>query len=169
MTVLTPHYTRAGTKLVGLLRPALAGLETGVAGGLLVLGWWALGSLAARQPAWTIPERLGAHFFYHGVVFRNELVMAVVAGVALQIAGAGTLGALFGLAVRASWSLQRVVILGLVTGLCWHCAAYEVLMRTAYAIPPRRTVLAGHLLLGLWLGTYRRFLEPLQSGPRARP
>ena len=159
---------KASTKLVGLTCRALAGLETGVAGGILVLGWWALASLAARQPVWTIPERLGAHFFYHGVVFRNELVMAVVAGVALQIASTGTLGALFGLAVRASWSLQRVVLLGLGTGLCWHYAGYEVLMRTAYAIPPRRAMLAGHLLFGLWLGMYRRFLEPLKNGQRAR-
>jgi hypothetical protein len=158
----------ARTKLVGLMCSALAGLETGVAGGILVLGWWALGSLAARQPVWTIPERLGAHFFYHGVVYRNELVMAVVAGTALEIASTGTLGALFGLAVRGSWSLQRVVLLGLGTGLCWHYASYEVLMRTAYAMPPRRAMLAGHLLLGLWLGMYRRFLEPLQGGQRAR-
>lgn len=158
----------AGTKHLGLMCRALAGLETGVAGGILVLGWWALSSLAARQPLWTIPERLSAHFFYHGVVFRNELAMAVVAGVALQIASTGTLGTLFGLAVRGSWSLRHVVLLGLGAGLCWHCAGYEVLMRTAYAIPPRRTMLAGHLLFGLSLGMYRRFLEPLQSGLRSR-
>jgi hypothetical protein len=36
-------------------------------------------------------------------------------------------------------------------------------------MPPRRAMLAGHLLFGLWLGMYRRFLEPLQSGQRARP
>jgi hypothetical protein len=159
---------RARTKLLGLMYPALAGLETGVVGGTLVLGWWALSSLAARQPVWTIPERLGAHFFYHGVVFRNELVMAVVAGVALQVASAGTLGSMFGLAVRGSWSLQRVVLLGLGIGLFWHYAGYEVFMRTAYAIPPRRTMLAGHLLFGLCLGMYRHFLQPLQSGQQAR-
>jgi hypothetical protein len=158
----------ARAKLLGIMCPALAGLEAGVTGGILALGWWTLGSLAARQPFWTIPERLGAHFFYHGVVFRNELVMAVVAGVALQIASTGTLGALFGLAVRGSWSLQRVVLLGLGTGLCWHYAGYEFLMRSAYPFPPRRTMLAGHLLFGLSLGMYRRFLEPLQSGHRAR-
>ena len=94
--------------------------------------------------------------------------MAVVAGVALQIASTGTLGALFGVAVRSWWGLQRVVLLGLGTGLCWHYAGYEVLMRTAYALPPRRIMLAGHLLFGLSLGMYRRFLEPLQSGQRAR-
>jgi hypothetical protein len=132
------------------------------------MGWWALSSLAARQPVWTIPERLGAQFFYHGVVFRNELVGGVVAGLALQIASSGMLGALFGLAMRGSWSLQRVVLLGLGTGLCWHYAVYEVLMRTAYAMPPRRTMLAGHLLFGLALGMYRRFLEPLQSGLQVR-
>lgn len=156
------------TQPLGRLCAALAGLETGVLGGILVLGWWALASLAAGQPAWTIPERLGAHFFYHGMVSRNQLVMAVVAGMALQIAGTGTLGALFGLAVRGPWSLQRVVVLGLATGLCWHYAGYEVLMRSACAIPPRRTMLAGHLLFGLWLGLYRRFLEPLLGGQRAR-
>jgi hypothetical protein len=157
----------ARTKRRGLVYCALAGLETGVLGGVLVLGWWAFSALAAGQPVWAIPARLGA-CFCRGVVSRNELA---VAGVALQISSAGTIGALFGLAVRGSWSLQRVVLFGLATGLGWHYAGYEVLLRTvgltAYSVPPRRTMLMGHLLFGLSLGMYRRFLGSLQTGPRA--
>jgi hypothetical protein len=157
------------TKLRELACSALAGLQAGVVGGLLVLGWWALSALVSGQPVWTIPERLGA-LLYRGFVPRDELAVAAAAGVALQIASAGTIGVLFGLAMRSAWSFERAALLGLLTGLCWHYAGYEVLLRTArlaaYTIPPRRVMLVGHLLFGLSLGLYRRYLNSLQTGRR---
>jgi len=50
----------APPRLGGLPVAALAGLETGVLGGLALLGWYALSSLAAGQAAWDIPASLGA-------------------------------------------------------------------------------------------------------------
>jgi hypothetical protein len=148
---------------------ALAGLEAGVVGGLVALGWWVLSALVSGQSVWTVPARLGA-LLYRGFAASDELAAAVAAGIALQIASAGAVGVLFGLAMRGGWNSQRVTLLGLLTGAGWHYAGYEVLMRTAqlavYAAPPRRVMLVGNLLFGLALGMYRRYLVALQTGRR---
>ena len=148
----------------------LAGLETGVLGGICVLLYHALGSLIAGQTAWSVAARLAAAAFGRGV-YRDGLTVAVLAGVALEVFSAGLVGVVFGLAVRRPWALQRVVLLGPILALSWYYLAYEILLRRfgpgPYVIAPRRSQVLAHLLFGLFLGLYPRFRRSL--GRQIRP
>jgi hypothetical protein len=146
---------------------ALAGLETGVLGGLALLGWYALSSLVAGQAAWDVPASLGAACC--GTAFRSwPLGFEVAVGASLHIAGAGVAGALFGLAARGVTSLRRHCLLGMLFGLAWFYVLDEIFLRTAgagaYPFFFRRPVIAGYALFGLFLALHPRFLRRIQAG-----
>ncbi len=145
---------------------ALAGLETGVLGGLALLGWYALSSLAVGQPAWDVPASLGAACC--GTSFRSRpLGFEVAAGASMHIFGAGVVGALFGLVARGVTSLRRRCLLGMLFGLAWYYVLDRILLRSAgagaYPFLFRRPVLAGYVLFGLFLALYPRFLRRIQA------
>jgi len=146
---------------------ALAGLETGMLGGLCLLLWQALGSMLAGREAWGGSVGLVTAAFGRGV-YRDGPVAAASAGVALQLAGGGLVGILFGLTLRAAWASRRVVLLGLVYGLGWYYLAYEVLLRQVglgpYSAAPRQSLMVSHLVFGLVLASYPRFLHSLRQG-----
>ena len=146
---------------------ALAGLEAGILGGLCLLLWQALGSLLAGQDVWSGPVRLVTAAFGRRV-YRDGLVTAASAGVALQLVGGGLVGVLFGLTLRAAWASRRVVLLGLVYGLGWYYLAYEVLLRRLgsgpYSFAPRQSLMLAHLVFGLVLASCPRFLHSLHHG-----
>ena len=149
---------------------ALAGLETGVLGGLALLAWLALGSLFAGHPAWWGLADLGTAAFGRGLS-RGGFALAGVVGAALQIFGAGLVGILFGLAMRTGWALRRVVLLGILFGLGWYYLGYVTLLRRfglgAHAFTHRRWLLVAHLLFGLILATYPRFVASLEANSQA--
>jgi hypothetical protein len=144
----------------------LAGLETGVLGGVCVILYYALGSLLAGQTVWSVPARLAAAAFDRGV-YRDGLSGAVMAGVSLEVFSAGLIGVVFALAVRPPWALERVALLGPAVGLSWYYLAYEILLRRfgpgPYPIAPRQSQVLAHLLFGLFLGLYPRFRRSLSQ------
>jgi hypothetical protein len=144
---------------------ALAGLETGVLGGVALLGWYALSSLAAGQAAWDVPARLGAACC--AAAFGPErLGFEVAAGASMHIAGAGVAGTLFGLVARGVTSLRRHFLLGMLFGLAWYYVLDQIFLRSAgagaYPFLFRRPVIAGYALFGLFLALYPRFLERIR-------
>lgn len=156
----------APPRLPGLPVAALAGLETGVLGGVALLGWYALSSLAAGQAAWEFPARLGAAC--RGTSYWPEpLGFDVVAGASMHIAGAGVAGVLFGLVARGVTSLRRRFLLGVLFGLSWYYVLDQVLLRSAgagaYPFLFRRPVIAGYALFGLFLALFPRFLDRIQT------
>ena len=156
----------APPRLAGFPAAVLAGLETGVLGGVALLGWYALSSLAAGQAAWEVPARLGAAC--RGAAFWTEpLGFDVAAGASMNIAGAGVAGALFGLVARGVTSLRRHFLLGVLFGLVWYYVLDQILLRSAgagaYPFLFRRPVIAGYGFFGLFLGLYPRFLGRVQA------
>ena len=156
----------APPRLPGLPVAALAGLETGVLGGVALLGWYALSSLAAGEVAWDVPARLGAAC--RGASYWPEqLGLDVAAGASMHIAGAGLAGALFGLVARGVASLRRRFLLGVLFGLAWYYVLGQILLRSAgagaYPFLLRRPVIAGYALFGLFLALYPRFLDRIQA------
>lgn len=157
----------APPRLAGLPLAALAGLETGVLGGVALLGWYAFSSLAAGQAAWDVPARLGAAAC-RGSAFWPELRgFEVAAGASVHIAGAGVAGALFGLVARGVTSLRRLFLLGTLFGLVWYYVLDQILLRSAgagaYPFLFRRPVIAGHALFGLFLALYPWLLERIRA------
>ena len=145
----------------------LAGLETGVCGGLSVILYYALGSLLAGETLWSVPARLAAAAFGRGV-YRDGFAAAVMAGVSLEVFTAGLVGVVFGLLARPRWALQRAALLGPAVALGWYYLAYEVLLRRfgpgPYNVAPRQSQVLAHLLFGLVLGLLPRFRRSLGIG-----
>jgi hypothetical protein len=142
----------------------LAGIQAGVIGALILLGYVALDSAWHRRSVWTVPNLL-ASTFYGESAYRPGLGARTSAGVALLLVLYGVLGAVFGLVVRDQDSRLRVMLLGLIYGTGWFFLSFDVLWK--YVNPlvniysPDRAMLVGHLLYGGTLG--RRFPAYLRA------
>ena len=146
----------------------LAGLETGVLGAVCISLYYSLGSWLLGQGPWVFPARLAAAVFGRGVS-RGGWGPAAAAGISLQVFAAGVLGVAFALTVRRPAALRRTFLLGPLLGISWYYLGYEVLLRQfghgGYPFSPRRTMVVAHLIFGLVLGTYPRFLQAVRGGP----
>jgi hypothetical protein len=135
------------------LRHALAGLQAGVLGALVLFACLMLGSLWNGRSIWVVPN-LFATTFFGSHVYRNQLLRTSWTGIALIVAVYGGLGTLWGCIwrdVRTRW----LGLYGAVAGLCVYFLFYDFLWRhvnplvTLYA--PDRQLELGHLLFGLTL------------------
>jgi hypothetical protein len=131
---------------------ALAGLELGVLGGVLMLVWYALISPVFAQPWWTVLNLLASKYFALRVV-RSDAGLATVTGAAMHIVMAGIVGALAGILTPAT----RLWALGV--ALLWYLAAYFLLWKHAAPLlvdySPQPILAFGYFLYGSVLG-YRR-------------
>lgn len=134
---------------------ALAGIQVGVIGALVLLGYLAVDSAWHRRSVWTVPN-LFASTFYGESAYRQGFHARTSAGVALFVVIYGLLGALFGLVVRDHGSLPRVAVLGLIYGTAWFFLSFDWLWKHVNPLvplySPDRAMLVGHLLYGAVLG-----------------
>ena len=143
---------------------ALAGIQAGVIGTLVLLGYLALDSAWHRRSIWLVPNLL-ASTFYGESAYQPRFGARTGTGLALLLVLYGLLGALFGLVVRDQGSRLRMTLLGLIFGTGWFFLSFDVLWK--YVNPmvrmysPDRAMLVGHLLYGGLLG--RRFPVYVQS------
>ena len=156
---------------------ALAGIQAGVMGAVVLLGYLALDSAWHRRSVWTVPNLL-ASTFYGESAYRQGFHVRTSAGVALLVVIYGLLGALFGLVMRDHGSLLRVILLGLIYGTAWFFLSFDWLWQHVNPLvplyAPDRAMLVGHLLYGAVLGgrfsVYRKDMvgihpEVLPPGP----
>jgi hypothetical protein len=145
----------------------VAGLETGVLGGVAMLSWYALVSLLSRKSAWALPNLLTTVVFNRPDL-RSGFGWPAVIGVALHLCAAGLIGTGFGIIAGFSRRRVRVVLLGLLTGLAWYYLSQALLWNTLGALSALYAsplwLLLGHLVYGAVLGWYP---EVLQSVARA--
>jgi hypothetical protein len=148
-----------------ILDYALAGLQTGVLGGLLALGWYAFSSVWQGQPVLAAPVSLGTSLAGDG--FRRGYGFTALTGASLQVAVSGTLGVLFGLIVRSRDNVLRAMLLGILFGLACYWLCYGLLWQKLLAADPlpasSRTVLVAHLLFGAHLGRYPQVLHSVRG------
>jgi hypothetical protein len=143
---------------------ALAGIQAGVGGALVLLGYLALDSAWYRRSIWLVPN-LMASTFYGESAYQPRFGTRTSTGLALLLVLYGLLGALFGLLVRDQGSRLRMTILGLIFGTGWFFLSFDVLWK--YVNPmvrmysPDRAMFVGHLLYGGLLG--RRFPAYVRS------
>jgi hypothetical protein len=135
------------------LRHALAGLQAGVLGALVLVACLMTGSLWNGRSIWVVPN-LFATTFFGSDVYRNQLLRTSWTGIALIVAVYGLLGVLWG----CIWRDQRKKWLGFygaVAGLCVYFFLYDFLLLhvkpliSLYA--PDRQLQLGHLLWGVVL------------------
>lgn len=147
-------------------RRLLAGLETGVVGGVVMLGWLALVSVfISRHSPWIVPNLLAARFFRTSAG-AHGFSAATLPGLAIHIVTAGVLGMLFALLVRDAGGRLRVTLAGLLAGLLWRQFSVAFFQAGGgarmMAFAGSAAALSAHLLYGLVLGRYPAALESVR-------
>ncbi len=140
-----------------LICKALAGIETGVFGGLAMFGWMALGSALDMRSIWTPMNLLGSTLSGRQALpwgFGWTTVM----GLSLHLTVSGLVGMMFGLLVGSAGRRLRVTLLGMLAGLVWYYFSQALFARRLGAFvvlySPPRTMLMAHLIYGLVLGWF---------------
>ncbi|MBX5496781.1 MAG: hypothetical protein IRZ15_15705 [Bryobacteraceae bacterium] len=141
---------------------ALAGLEVGVIGGVVMLIWFCLDSYIRREHFWKIPKLL-AFAIYGDQVVRPGFGMPALAGMSLHLVTAGLLGVVFGVAVAWVSGRRRLAVLAIITAFGWYSVLQAGLWRHVSPLLPLytapSTILIGHLLYGLCLSRYPKRIE----------
>ena len=158
----------------GAVRYALAGLQAGVVGGLVLIAWLMLASLFTGRSVWLTLNLFATTFFGSGV-YRNHMVRGSWTGVAATLAVYGVLGLLWG----SIWREKRIpglTLLGALTGIAVYFLLFDFVftrfnpMISVYA--PVRQLHIGHVLWGVLLARSpryaRRIGETVSPPPPAR-
>ncbi len=155
------------------LRHALAGLQAGVLGALVMLACLMAGSLWNRRSVWVVPNLLATTFYGSGA-YRNQLLRTSWAGTALIVAVYGILGMAWGCVWRDRQTPWRG-LLGAVFGLAVYFVFYDFAwlrvnpLVTLYA--PDRQLQVGHILFGWVLAKsslYSRRIADSMAAPAAQ-
>lgn len=151
------------------LLESLAGVEAGVLAGVVMLGWFMLHSIWGGDPWWAVPNLLASTFYGQRALYMGGGTVTV-SGAALHLLVSGVIGALFALAVtpwRANHS--RMALLGLFVGLVWYYLSYGYLWHKINPLVPVYSavpsMLTGHLLFGICLSLYPRWLARIEREP----
>jgi hypothetical protein len=135
------------------LRHALAGLQAGVLGALVLFVCVMIGSLWDGRSIWVVPN-LFATTFFGSDVYRNQFLRTSWTGIALIVAVYGVLGALWGFILRDR-RIPGIGVYGAIAGLGVYFLFFDFLWRhvnplvTLYA--PNRQLQLGHVLWGIVL------------------
>jgi hypothetical protein len=143
------------------LRHALAGLQAGVAGALVLLACLMIGSLWNGRSIWVVPNLFATTFFGSGA-YRNNWARTTWVGLALLVALYGALGALCGWvwgdrrnAARPDSGRALRRLYGAVAGILVYLVFFDWVWKhvnplvTLYA--PNRQLQIGHVLWGIVL------------------
>ncbi|MBI1786115.1 MAG: hypothetical protein HYR60_01010 [Acidobacteria bacterium] len=144
----------------------LAGIETGVLGGLAMMAWLAVVSLWHGRSVWSIANLLATTF--HGEsALRRGFRWMTVSGLALHFAAAGLLGAAFSVVASRMSGRARIMLLGLLVGVGWYYLWFGYLWNQVNPLVPLYSpdggMLVAHLALGAFLGSCPRFWRNLEA------
>ena len=132
----------------------LAGLETGVAGGLALMIFMFAHSVLRGQPWWSFANLIGSVVYGPSALWRG-LGRATLAGMAIQVLLASIAGVFFGVCFARTRGRLVSLLLGVSCGVIWFFASHWILFKgigplvPVYASQP--ATLLGHMVLGLAL------------------
>jgi len=135
------------------LRHALAGLQAGVAGALVMLACLMIGSLFVRRSIWVVPNLL-ATTFYGSEAYRNQLLRTSWSGAALIVVVYGILGVAWGCFWRdrpARWRAFFGALFGLAVYFVFYGFAWKHINPLVTLYAPDRQLELAHILFGLVL------------------
>ncbi|HWR53776.1 MAG TPA: hypothetical protein VN428_21885 [Bryobacteraceae bacterium] len=144
---------------------ALAGIQAGVLGGIVMVAWLALSSALLGRSPWILPN-LAASVLYRRAVLWGGFGMPTLAGIAVVVMLAGVIGLAFAMLIGAYANRARVVLLAILAGLVWYYFSHALFwdrlgVLAGIHVSPLATM-SGHLLYGLVLGQYPRRLDVLR-------
>ncbi len=101
---------------------AIAGVEIGVIGGILMILWLALSTPLIGEPWWTNLNLFASHYYPYTAV-RNGAGMVTLAGCSFLLVLAGAIGALAGVITPGGR------LFGLGVALVWYLLSYGILWK----------------------------------------
>jgi hypothetical protein len=147
------------------LRHALAGLEAGVLGAVLMCGWLFLAGSWVRRSVWSVPN-LFATTFYGPDAYANGFFRWSLAGMGLIVVLYGGLGILWGMI----WQERQPAFLrlaGAATGLGVYVLFFDYIWPHANPLvalyAPNRQLQLAHVLWGIVLANSPRFARNIAS------
>ena len=142
-----------GVRTRGTLRHALAGLEAGVLGALVMIFCLAACAALSRRSIWIVPN-LFATTFYGPNAYRNQLLRTSWSGAALLLAIYSLGGIVWGLAWRDG-RRPLIVLYGAITGLVVYFAFFDLIWKHGNPLiplyAPLRQLQVAHVLWGMLL------------------
>jgi hypothetical protein len=162
------NHSSAGSSVLR----ALAGVESGVIGGVFMLAWLALLSLLQGRSIWSIPNLL-ASTFYGEAALRRGFRWTSLSGVALHLIMTAMAGLMFGVAAGGIASRGRVMLLGFASGMAWYFLWLGFFWKLMNPMVPvygsGGGMLLAHLGLGYFLGSFPKYWSELKSAPAPTP
>ena len=140
----------------------MAGLDIGISGAILCVGWLGFHSWL-RGDFWWAKFNVAGALFFGGSVYSMGFGRATLSGMAILIALYASVGVAFGLLARTR-GFARNLLLGLLAALVWHVFADRFVWRRfdpfAMAYFPSLATLPAHLLLAI---NFSRFAARYRS------
>lgn len=134
----------------------IAGVDTGFAGGVVVIAWFLFHSWLRGEFWWAKLNVAGA-LFYGSPVYTMGFGRASLAGASLLLVLYAALGALFGLVARTH-GFTRNLLLGMLLAMAWQFVSDRYFWRRldsfGPAYFPALSTLPAHLIFGLSLSRY---------------
>lgn len=141
----------------------LAGIDTGLAGAIVVVGWFMFHSWLTGEFWWAKLNVAGA-IFYGSPVYTMGFGRASLAGAALLLVIYSLLGGLFGLLARPG-GFTRNLLLGMLVAMTWHAFSQRYFWRRLDSFGPAYypvlSTLPAHLIFGLSLSRYANRFQRL--------
>jgi len=142
-------------------RGLCAGFQAGTVAVLVMLGWLGIASWWYYHTFWMAPNIL-ASIFYGDRAVRAGFSFHSLSGVALYLVVYSLLGAVFGMLLQNSRNRLRVVLLAVLVAVGWYYVWWAWLWRLVNPLvmiyTHERPMIVGHVLFGLWLGRFPRYL-----------
>lgn len=133
---------------------ALAGLETGVAGGLSMIVFLCANSILRGQSWWSFLNLLGS-VVYGASSLRRGLGRATLAGLAVEILLSGLAGIVFGVCFARTRGRMVSLLLGLSCGVIWFFISFGTVFKLIGPLVPiyasQPATLLGHMIFGFVL------------------
>ncbi len=157
------------------LRDALAGLQAGVLGTLLMIAWLMLSSASAGYSVWIVPN-LFATAIYGPEVYQNHFLRASWPGIALILAIYGACGMVWGAlcgvflksAHRPRFFALTCAIVGLIVYYCFNLIwKYAAPLIPLYG--PARALEVGHVLWGMALAKAPLYSQRIAEAATDQP
>ena len=147
----------------------LAGVEAGIVAGAVMLAYIMLDALLRGSSVWTVVNLFSSNF-YGAAALGGAFRRTTVAGLAWHFWWSGVLGLAISLVLRPFLRRpSRCALVGALLAMGWYYCVVRFLWPQwnplAGRYQPFPGLLVAHLLFGMAMGTYPRFLTELREKP----
>lgn len=150
----------------------LAGLQAGMAAVLFMLAWLGLSAEWRQSSFWT-PENLWASTFYGSEAIHRGFSTSTLSGLALYLLVYSVFGCVFAAALRGALRPARLAFVGIIAAVGWYYLSFHLIWHAVsplvWLLHAERPTLVGHVLYGVVIAQFPRYLPAAPSVPVLEP